>query len=42
MPRRLVLARVGDSVEVNAAKLAAEFNVSPEAMTYRLAELRFT
>ena len=42
MPRRLVLARVGDSLEVDAAQLAEEFNVSPEAMTYRLAELRFT
>ena len=41
MPRRLLLARVGDSAEVDAAKLAVEFQVSQEAMTYRLAELRF-
>lgn len=42
MPRKLVLARVRASAEVDAAKLAAEFKVSPEAMTYRLAELRFS
>lgn len=42
MPRKLVLARVRASAEVDAAKLAAEFKVSPEAMMYRLAELRFT
>jgi len=41
MPRRLLLARVGDSVGVDAAQLAAEFNVSTQAMTSRLAELRF-
>ena len=41
MPRRLLLARVGDREAVDAAELADEFNVSPQAMTYRLAELRF-
>ena len=41
MPRKLLEARVRASAEVDAAELAAEFNVSPEAMTYRLAELRF-
>jgi Zn-dependent peptidase ImmA (M78 family) len=41
MPRKLLIARVRSSAEVNAVKLAAEFKVSPEAMTYRLAELRF-
>ena len=41
MPRKLLIARVGDSAEFDAAQLAEEFEVSPEAMTYRLAELRF-
>ena len=41
MPRKLVRDRVVASTELDAAKLAEEFNVSPEAMTYRLAELRF-
>lgn len=41
MPRKLILARVRDSVAVDAAQLAAEFNVSTQAMTYRLADMRF-
>lgn len=41
MPRRMLLARIGDTSEVDASQLAAEFMVSKEAMTYRLAELRF-
>ena len=41
MPRKLLIARVGDSADFDAAQLAKEFEVSPEAMTYRLAELRF-
>jgi len=41
MPRKLVLACVRASAELDAANLAAKFRVSPEAMTYRLAELRF-
>ncbi|SRR6266550_2120883 len=41
MPRKLLLERVA-SGDADIAKLAEEFNVSPEAMTYRLAELRFT
>ncbi len=40
MPRKLLLERVA-SGDVDVVQLAKEFNVSTEAMTYRLAELRF-
>jgi len=41
MPRRLVLAAIGQTKIADASSLAELFEVSEQAMTYRLAELRF-
>ena len=41
MPRRLVLAAIGQAEITDAGSLAEIFEVSEQAMTYRLAELRF-
>lgn len=41
MPRRLVLQAIGQASIADASSLAHLFEVSEQAMTYRLAELRF-
>ena len=40
MPRRMVIAAIQRAGAAEASRLASQFEVSEEAMTYRLADIR--